>query len=77
MMLYRTFNCLYKLILYGFVLSSLEPSDDLNDLNFFNQKKKKKKPKKVFDNDVEEGLKVSRSPFSCPNHMHTLVAHHP
>uniref|UniRef100_A0A3Q3IJY9 Eukaryotic translation initiation factor 2 subunit 2 n=1 Tax=Monopterus albus TaxID=43700 RepID=A0A3Q3IJY9_MONAL len=37
-----------------------EPSDDLNDLNFFNQKKKKKKPKKVFDNDVEEGLKVSR-----------------
>lgn len=38
---------------------SPEPSDDLNDLNFFNQKKKKKKPKKVFDNDVEEGLKVS------------------
>lgn len=37
----------------------LEPSDDLNDLNFFNQKKKKKKPKKVFDNDIEEGLKVS------------------
>lgn len=36
-----------------------EPSDDLNDLNFFNQKKKKKKPKKVFDNDIEEGLKVS------------------
>uniref|UniRef100_A0A8C6M9F4 Eukaryotic translation initiation factor 2 subunit 2 n=1 Tax=Nothobranchius furzeri TaxID=105023 RepID=A0A8C6M9F4_NOTFU len=34
-----------------------ELSDDLNDLNFFNQKKKKKKPKKVFDNDVEEGLK--------------------
>ncbi|KAF0036471.1 hypothetical protein F2P81_011783 [Scophthalmus maximus] len=34
-----------------------EPSDDLNDLNFFNQKKKKKKPKKVFDNDIEEGLK--------------------
>lgn len=32
----------------------------MNDLNFFNQKKKKKKPKKVFDNDVEEGLKVSR-----------------
>lgn len=31
----------------------------MNDLNFFNQKKKKKKPKKVFDNDVEEGLKVS------------------
>uniref|UniRef100_A0A3Q3AIM1 Eukaryotic translation initiation factor 2 subunit 2 n=1 Tax=Kryptolebias marmoratus TaxID=37003 RepID=A0A3Q3AIM1_KRYMA len=36
-----------------------EPSDDLNDLNFLNQKKKKKKPKKVFDNDVEEGLKVN------------------
>lgn len=36
-----------------------EPSDDLNDLNFFNQKKKKKKPKKVFENDMEEGLKVS------------------
>ncbi|KAJ8332700.1 hypothetical protein SKAU_G00424890 [Synaphobranchus kaupii] len=34
-----------------------EPSDDLDDLNFFNQKKKKKKPKKVFDNDLEEGLK--------------------
>ncbi|XP_034446322.1 eukaryotic translation initiation factor 2 subunit 2 isoform X2 [Hippoglossus hippoglossus] len=34
-----------------------EPSDDLNDLNFFNQKKKKKKPKKVFENEVEEGLK--------------------
>lgn len=36
----------------------LEPSDDLNDLNFFNQKKKKKKSKKVFDNDIEESLKV-------------------
>lgn len=35
-----------------------EPSDDLDDLNFFNQKKKKKKPKKVFENDVEEGMKV-------------------
>merc|ERR1739838_800621 len=34
-----------------------EQFDDMNDLNFFNQKKKKKKPKKVFDNDVEEGLK--------------------
>ncbi|XP_057213486.1 eukaryotic translation initiation factor 2 subunit 2-like isoform X2 [Triplophysa rosa] len=34
-----------------------EPSDDLDDLNFFNQKKKKKKPKKVFDNDIEEGMK--------------------
>lgn len=30
----------------------------LNDLNFFNQKKKKKKPKKVFENDIEESLKV-------------------
>uniref|UniRef100_UPI003AAADA22 eukaryotic translation initiation factor 2 subunit 2-like isoform X2 n=1 Tax=Centroberyx gerrardi TaxID=166262 RepID=UPI003AAADA22 len=36
-----------------------EPSDDLDDLNFFNQKKKKKKPKKVFDNEIEEGIKVS------------------
>ncbi|XP_030640651.1 eukaryotic translation initiation factor 2 subunit 2 isoform X2 [Chanos chanos] len=35
-----------------------EPSDDLDDLNFFNQKKKKKKPKKVFDNDLEEGMKL-------------------
>ncbi|KAB5567722.1 hypothetical protein PHYPO_G00236140 [Pangasianodon hypophthalmus] len=34
-----------------------EITDDLDDLNFFNQKKKKKKPKKVFDNDVEEGMK--------------------
>ncbi|KAM9786262.1 eukaryotic translation initiation factor 2 subunit 2 [Neosynchiropus ocellatus] len=34
-----------------------EPSDDLNDLNFFNQKKKKKKSKKLFENDVEEGMK--------------------
>ncbi|XP_071392540.1 eukaryotic translation initiation factor 2 subunit 2-like isoform X3 [Centroberyx affinis] len=34
-----------------------EPSDDLDDLNFFNQKKKKKKPKKVFDNEIEEGIK--------------------
>ncbi|KAK7884328.1 hypothetical protein WMY93_027451 [Mugilogobius chulae] len=34
-----------------------ETSDDLNDLNFFNQKKKKKKPKKVFDNELEEGMK--------------------
>lgn len=50
-----------------------EPSDDLNDLNFFNQKKKKKKPKKVFDNDVEEGLKVSHSlnhhQFFLPSHQ--------
>ena len=35
-----------------------EPSNDLNDLTFFNQKKKKKKSKKVFDNDIEESLKV-------------------
>ncbi|XP_076847653.1 eukaryotic translation initiation factor 2 subunit 2-like [Brachyhypopomus gauderio] len=34
-----------------------EQTDDLDDLNFFNQKKKKKKPKKVFDNEVEEGMK--------------------
>ncbi|KAG7332165.1 hypothetical protein KOW79_003999 [Hemibagrus wyckioides] len=34
-----------------------EITDDLDDLNFFNQKKKKKKPKKVFDNDIEEGMK--------------------
>ncbi|KAF7695027.1 eukaryotic translation initiation factor 2 subunit 2 isoform X1 [Silurus meridionalis] len=34
-----------------------ETTDDLDDLNFFNQKKKKKKPKKVFDNEIEEGLK--------------------
>ncbi|KAJ8358875.1 hypothetical protein SKAU_G00154000 [Synaphobranchus kaupii] len=34
-----------------------EPSDDLDDLNFFNQKKKKKKAKKNFDNDLEEGVK--------------------
>nr|XP_055023231.1 eukaryotic translation initiation factor 2 subunit 2-like [Misgurnus anguillicaudatus] len=34
-----------------------EPSDDLDDLNFFNQKKKKKKPKKTLDNDIEEGMK--------------------
>lgn len=36
-----------------------EPSDDLDDLNFFNQKKKKKKPKKdkLFDNEVDEGMK--------------------
>lgn len=40
-----------------------EPSDDLNDLNFFNQKKKKKKSKKVFDNDIEESLKVWRNIF--------------
>ncbi|KAG7478210.1 hypothetical protein MATL_G00078430 [Megalops atlanticus] len=34
-----------------------EPTDDLDDLNFFNQKKKKKKPKRNFDNDLEEGMK--------------------
>lgn len=34
-----------------------ETSDDLNDLNFFNQKKKKKKGKKVFDSELEEGMK--------------------
>lgn len=34
-----------------------EMSDDLDDLNFFNQKKKKKKPKKVFGDDIEEGMK--------------------
>ncbi|XP_026868050.1 eukaryotic translation initiation factor 2 subunit 2-like [Electrophorus electricus] len=34
-----------------------EATDDLDDLNFFNQKKKKKKPKKVFENDLEEGMK--------------------
>ncbi|XP_062396264.1 eukaryotic translation initiation factor 2 subunit 2-like [Sardina pilchardus] len=34
-----------------------EPSDDLDDLNFFNQKKKKKKQKKVFGDDIEEGIK--------------------
>lgn len=34
-----------------------EPSDDLDDLNFFNQKKKKKKQKKVFGDDIEEGMK--------------------
>lgn len=36
-----------------------EPSDDLDDLNFFNQKKKKKKSKKekIFDAELEEGIK--------------------
>lgn len=36
-----------------------ETSDDLDDLNFFNQKKKKKKPKKekIFDAELEEGMK--------------------
>uniref|UniRef100_A0A4W4GUJ3 Eukaryotic translation initiation factor 2 subunit 2 n=1 Tax=Electrophorus electricus TaxID=8005 RepID=A0A4W4GUJ3_ELEEL len=39
-----------------------ETSDDLDDLNFFNQKKKKKKSKKekIFDSELEEGMKVSR-----------------
>lgn len=38
-----------------------ETSDDLDDLNFFNQKKKKKKSKKekIFDAELEEGMKVS------------------
>lgn len=40
----------------------LELSDGLDDLNFFNQKKKKKKPKKVFENDIEEGVKVCHNP---------------
>lgn len=40
-------------------LKFAEPSDDLDDLNFFNQKKKKKKGKKVFGDDIEEGIKVS------------------
>lgn len=47
---------LYASVKVCFVL--LEPSDDLDDLNFFNQKKKKKKTKKVFENEIEEGLKV-------------------
>ncbi|KAK1796297.1 hypothetical protein P4O66_009363 [Electrophorus voltai] len=36
-----------------------ETSDDLDDLNFFNQKKKKKKSKKekIFDSELEEGMK--------------------
>ncbi|KAA0712729.1 Eukaryotic translation initiation factor 2 subunit 2 [Triplophysa tibetana] len=36
-----------------------EPSDDLDDLNFLNQKKKKKKSKKekIFDAELEEGMK--------------------
>ncbi|XP_030635731.1 eukaryotic translation initiation factor 2 subunit 2 isoform X1 [Chanos chanos] len=36
-----------------------EPSDDLDDLNFFNQKKKKKRSKKekIFDTELEEGMK--------------------
>ncbi|XP_051986557.1 eukaryotic translation initiation factor 2 subunit 2-like [Xyrauchen texanus] len=36
-----------------------ETSDDLDDLNFFNQKKKKKKSKKekIFDAELEEGIK--------------------
>ena len=35
-------------------------SDDLDDLNFFNQKKKKKKTRKdkIFENELEEGVKV-------------------
>ncbi|XP_067316474.1 eukaryotic translation initiation factor 2 subunit 2 [Pseudorasbora parva] len=36
-----------------------ETSDDLDDLNFFNQKKKKKKSKKekIFEAELEEGIK--------------------
>lgn len=47
-------------------ISGLEPSDDLDDLNFLNQKKKKKKSKKekIFDAELEEGMKVSRV-FAC------------
>ncbi|KAK2889551.1 hypothetical protein QQF64_028268 [Cirrhinus molitorella] len=48
-----------------------ETSDDLDDLNFFNQKKKKKKPKKdkIFDADLEEGmkeLKIETEPSETP-----------
>lgn len=49
---------LYVSVTVRFLLLQ-EPSDDLDDLNFFNQKKKKKKTKKVFENEVEEGIKVS------------------
>lgn len=48
---------LYVSVTVRFLLQ--EPSDDLDDLNFFNQKKKKKKTKKVFENEIEEGVKVS------------------
>lgn len=36
-----------------------DASDDLDDLNFFNQKKKKKKTRKdkIFENELEEGMK--------------------
>lgn len=52
---------LYVSVTVCFLLQ--EPSDDLDDLNFFNQKKKKKKTKKVFENEIEEGIKVSHVPF--------------
>ncbi|XP_030635732.1 eukaryotic translation initiation factor 2 subunit 2 isoform X2 [Chanos chanos] len=41
-----------------------EPSDDLDDLNFFNQKKKKKRSKKekIFDTELEEGMKIEVEP---------------
>ncbi|MCJ8735261.1 hypothetical protein PDJAM_G00244900 [Pangasius djambal] len=46
-----------------------EITDDLDDLNFFNQKKKKKKPKKVFDNDIEEGMKELKIEGEQPEMM--------
>ncbi|XP_027023248.2 eukaryotic translation initiation factor 2 subunit 2 [Tachysurus fulvidraco] len=46
-----------------------EITDDLDDLNFFNQKKKKKKPKKVFDNDIEEGMKELKIEGEQPEAM--------
>lgn len=58
---------------FVFPLPPVETSDDLSDLNFFNQKKKKKKPKKVFDNEVEEGMKVS----CCSSfHLSTFLISH-
>ncbi|XP_012680401.1 eukaryotic translation initiation factor 2 subunit 2 [Clupea harengus] len=46
-------------------------SDDLDDLNFFNQKKKKKKTRKdkIFENELEEGvkeLKIEEEPSEMP-----------
>ncbi|XP_053480472.1 eukaryotic translation initiation factor 2 subunit 2 [Ictalurus furcatus] len=46
-----------------------ETTDGLDDLNFFNQKKKKKKPKKVFDNDIEEGMKELKIDGEQPDVM--------
>ncbi|GAA6106857.1 eukaryotic translation initiation factor 2 subunit 2 [Tachysurus ichikawai] len=46
-----------------------EITDDLDDLNFFNQKKKKKKPKKVFENDIEEGMKELKIEGEQPEAM--------